>query len=148
MIRYISLKEKVYYDIQKKYREFNRKLFNNELSDTIELGWDTSKRKVGGQAFETDKILLTPFDKYVVPEVLEDVYDSMLLHEMTHIWVRMTYGKLKNVHGKEFRNKLKEVNSKKELKFINFDKPKMLEIPDEYWIKSNTNAQRSKNMIG
>ena len=68
----------------------------------------------------------------------------MLVHEMTHAWVFYTYGNDAISHGKEFRSKMTQNNNKKELKFINVNKPTTLEIPPEFWIASNKNKQDTR----
>lgn len=154
MKRYIPLFE-TSYNLDQKYNYFNKLYFNNSLPD-IPIFWDTSKRAVGGQCHflrlsgkyvSVQKITITKFDAFVVQEILEDVYDSMLVHEMVHAWVFYNYGEVKKSHGKEFIDKIKEIDKIKDLRFINFNRLTTLEIPSEYWIKSNKNLQ-STNLIG
>ena len=155
MKRYNRKFKEASYDLQKKFAYFNKLYFNSSLPDIV-IEWDTSKRAVGGQTqflrlagedISVRKITITKFDKFVVPEILEDVYDSMLVHEMVHAWVFYTYGHTKRPHGSEFVNKMKEIDKKKDLRFININRPTTLEIPNEFWIQSNKNQQRS-NWIG
>lgn len=152
-----KFKENNEYDLKSKYKRFNKLYFNSELPD-VPIKWETSKRVVGGGAYPLkingdivglEKIELSQnFYNYIIPEVIEDVYDSMLIHEMIHGWVFQNIGRIKNVHGLEFKNKLKDILKKSNFKFFNLTKPTTLEIPNNFWIRNNKNISRKTNMIG
>ena len=109
------------YNIKQRYDYFNNLLFNNELLN-YPLGWINSKKKSGEVAFSfikkqgkisdlrIEKLRLSTFYIYT-----DEQYDSILVHEMIHIWDLQTNGDsydLKNQHGKVFLDKMRELNKK------------------------------------
>lgn len=143
------------YDIEKKYKLFNKLYFEDFLPNNIPVYFLSNKRVTGGGAYpnedysDLEKIELTDMSDFLVDSVLEDVYDSMLIHEMVHGYLFKKFGRdLKhNAHGKEFKYKLFEIVKKGDFKFIDSRQVTKLEVPIEYWIKSNKNKQKD-NLIG
>ena len=157
MERYKPLfKENFSYDLKKNYDHFNKIFFKNELPD-IHPQWNSSLRVTGGQSFPLKKEkniiglekieISSNLNKFIKEEILNDVYDIILIHEMIHGWIYIKYGKVKMDHGKEFKDKMEEINSIKPLKFLDTHKFTQMIIPNEYWLATNKNKLNT-NLIG
>jgi predicted SprT family Zn-dependent metalloprotease len=113
--KYIPLLiEKEDYNLQKKYKEFNKKVFNNELPDKIPLVYVNKDATWVGQAYnkgnipEKIEINKKHFEDYTTRKK-----DSLLIHEMLHLWIAVRgYIAKGNLHQGEFLKKAKEIEKK------------------------------------
>lgn len=134
------------YDLKSRYKFFNKLYFNNKLPNDIPVYISTKKRNRGSGAAIPNKecsniesLRLTDLSNQIVPEILNDVYDAILIHEMVHGYMFILYGKemQKNPHGKNFNDVLRAIVKKGNFKFLDYRKPAQLgKIPYEYWIKT------------
>lgn len=156
LIESFIIKEIKESELISKYKEFNKLYFNNELP-IVPISINTRKRVMGGGAYPLrDKygiiglkeIELTDYSPYILPEYLDDLYSAILVHEMIHGWLFIKcHGKC-IVHGIEFINKLKEILSKHQFKYLTPKTPARINLPNDIMIKNNQNIKRKTNMIG
>jgi hypothetical protein len=166
MTKYRIVENKIVeiYDIKSQYIKFNKLYFDNKLPINIEVSFQKASqgyRVAGGGAYEkregrnivgVEKIKLSTLDHIYDDEILNELYDEILIHEMCHAWIFETIGNVKMNHGQEFKDKIKEINRKRPFKFLNMNKFTETSVPSKYIKQSYFDSLRkektSKNMIG
>ncbi len=106
-------------NLQSLYSGFNKRLFNNELPK-VPMKFNKSKRYGGEVVYSITKNKITNFIISTLIEYEEDEFYGLFLHEMIHVYlfnkgILKTSGKDK-IHGKEFMDKLKELEKKSKFK--------------------------------
>jgi len=119
--------------LQKWYKEFNTFLFNNELPE-IPLKFNRAKRSAaavnstiqsikrnGKKEYDNDSIIIKNISFSTLHIKTDEALKGIMVHEMIHVWllsngVPFTTGD--KSHGKEFMDKLHELQSK-----VNFTIP-------------------------
>lgn|SRR5574344_289786 len=83
------------------FMELKKKIFNKSASDSDKNIWDS----IVSQAY-----ISLPKEAYSKGIYY---YNSILLHEMTHVWQRLVSDSYeKEPHGKDFKKKVDEINKK------------------------------------
>jgi len=90
------------YDLNKKYNEFNKLYFNNELPDSIKVVWNGRLKSKAGQTDGRHSIEINP-DLETEIEV-----DSTLVHEMIH--VNQKVKGISDIHGPFFKAEAERLN--------------------------------------
>ncbi len=101
------------FDLQQKFDEYNRDIFNNEITIAVALSWNSQLRTALGltryshdaTGFWNVRIIMSSFF-----DMDESQFKNVLCHEMLHCLL-LQNGKPVD-HGSEFINKANEINSK------------------------------------
>ena len=129
------------YNLQAKFNEFNRKYFDNEIPSDVKVKWNGRLKRSAGRTKstynrETGEVipkvieLATFLTDTINAEYLEEYYDCILIHEMTHAWVDVTYGMV-DAHGHEFKLKMQKNINKGHLRFISPTRITYTYVPPE-----------------
>lgn len=141
-------KANIDYDIKKRYKYFNKLLFNNELQDDFTMRFRRTK-EAGGAVKHITYTKGSGKRKVVTRYEIQELYlstfylktkeqlDSILVHEMIHVWMKQNdYHERYNVqsHGAEFVNKRNELQHK-----VKFDIPLVDNLSNEIRDKKEKN---------
>ena len=134
------------YDLNRKFDEFNKKYFNEKLTN-YNVKWTTATSAAGGRHYSDGETieLSTYLFEIVKGEYIEEVFDYILLHEMAHAYVYEVFGDVKRVHGKEFRSVFLPVVDAAGLAHLNHrSKATQIIIPFEYYTKEYLDKERKR----
>lgn len=94
----------------KKYAQFNEEYFNDELPGDILLELICNGITIGGTAFRQNPYRIRINFNFIYKENEEYEFENILIHEMIHIW--QFINNYNDSHGKTFKIKMNEINSK------------------------------------
>jgi predicted SprT family Zn-dependent metalloprotease len=126
------------YELEKKYKEFNAKYFNNSLPVNLKLVWNKRiKNKMGLAYAQQDwngpdlKLIPTKIEMNDKVHLPVEAIDSVLVHEMIHIY---NYLHNQKGHGKHFQDVAYDLHTKyPELNLINKRTGNASSFDEEYF---------------
>ena len=156
-LRELLLHEKRGYkfDLQQKFDEFNRDIFNDEITIAVSLSWNSQMRqKLGVTRYQFDatgfwnvRIVMSSFF-----DMTDVTFRETLIHEMVHCL--MLQNGLPVDHGKEFVDKINEINSKfgTHITVTNDEplttEPRLQKKTENIIIKKNKSGKKSIALLG
>ena len=103
------------YNLNKTFIDLNKKVFNNELKLDFPLRWGKTKNKVGHVVINTlgkEEVSILEFMITNYYNMTLEQFESIMLHEMIHVYIFQKKIKDNNIHGREFNKKMDFINSK------------------------------------
>jgi len=114
--RFFKEDNKTNYNLYNSYKKFNHLYFNGELPN-ISIEIVNKSEKFIGQIIGDNKIL--QINSKIFDSLSDKNKDAILLHEMIHIWVRVSgYDRKNNLHQGQFLIKAKELEKQTGLNII------------------------------
>lgn len=120
------LESKNNFNLDKMYKEYNKKYFKSELPEDLSVTWNNLKDKAGVTLYQISTNKETKeknVNKEDIRIEISNIYNksetqisSVMLHEMIHVWL-LVNGVYETTggdtsHGKEFEKKRKELQKK------------------------------------
>ncbi len=103
------------FNIEKSFKELNKKVFKDELTLDFAIRWGKFKNRVGQVLFDrmgNQEVNIIEFMITDYYAMTKEQFEGIMLHEMIHVYIFQKGIRDNGDHGRHFQSMMQDINSK------------------------------------